>query len=205
MGNDLHMDYSAVGQTVHLAARMEQLAAPGRVFLTATALRLVEGLVQVNALGPMLVKGLSEPVEVYERVGASGIGRCLQAAVARGLPRFVGRDCYRASIWCGMGAVWRRTVCGAARSRQRYVSGAWKSPRPAAPHWSWARLLKRVFALDMATCPSCHRGALGGMEDVLPRCRAKGRRQRPFKIPMHGSRPEHTLPKGCMPDGAVAK
>jgi len=59
-----------------------------------------------------------------------------------------------------MGAVWRRTVCGAARSRQRYVSGAWKSPRPAAPHWSWARLLKRVFALDMATCPSCHRGAL---------------------------------------------
>jgi len=90
MGNDLHMDYSAVGQTVHLAARMEQLAARGRVFLTATALRLVEGLVQVNALGPMLVKGLSEPVEVYERVGASGIGRCLQAAVARGLPRFVG-------------------------------------------------------------------------------------------------------------------
>ena len=137
MGNELHMDYSAVGQTVHLAARMEQLAAPGRVFLTAAALRLVEGLVQVNALGPMLVKGLSEPVEVYELVGASGIGRCLQAAVARGLPRFVGRDCYRASIWCGMGAVWRRTVCGAARSRQRHVSGAWKSPRPAAPHWSW--------------------------------------------------------------------
>jgi class 3 adenylate cyclase len=92
MGNDLHMDYSTVGQTVHLAARMEQLAAPGRVFLTAAALRLVEGLVQVNALGPMLVKGLSEPVEVYELVGTSGIGRCLQAAVAWGLTRFVGRD-----------------------------------------------------------------------------------------------------------------
>ena len=92
MGNELPMDYSAVGQTGHLAARMEQLAAPGRVFLTAAAWRLVEGLVQVNALGPMLVKGLSEPVEVYELVGASGIGRCLQAAVARGLTRFVGRD-----------------------------------------------------------------------------------------------------------------
>jgi hypothetical protein len=92
MGNDLHMDYSAVGQTVHLTARMEQLAAPERVFLTAAALRLVEGLVQVNALGPMLIKGLSEPVEVYELVGASGICRCPQAAVARGLTRFVGRD-----------------------------------------------------------------------------------------------------------------
>src|SRR5262249_3867061 len=52
IGNDLHMDYSAVGQTTHLAARMEQLATPGTVRLTATTLRLVEGLVRVNALGP---------------------------------------------------------------------------------------------------------------------------------------------------------
>src|SRR5438445_5955845 len=92
IGNDLHMDYSAVGQTVHLAARMEQLAAPGSVLLTAATLRLVEGLVRVNGLGPMPVKGLHEPVEVYELVGASGVGRRLQAAVARGLTRFVGRE-----------------------------------------------------------------------------------------------------------------
>ena len=52
IGNDLHMDYSAVGQTTHLAARMEQLATPGSVLLTAATLRLVEGLVQVKALGP---------------------------------------------------------------------------------------------------------------------------------------------------------
>src|SRR5215470_5694973 len=63
IGNDLHMDYSAVGQTTHLAARMEQLATPGSVLLTAATLRLVEGLVQVNALGPVPVKGLTEPVE----------------------------------------------------------------------------------------------------------------------------------------------
>src|SRR5215831_19179865 len=92
IGNDLHMDYSAVGQTVHLAARMEQLGAPGSGLLTAATLRLVEGLVQVNALGPMPVKGLSEPVEVCELVAASGVGRRLQAAVARGLTRFVGRE-----------------------------------------------------------------------------------------------------------------
>jgi Adenylate and Guanylate cyclase catalytic domain len=42
IGNDLHMDYSAVGQTTHLAARMEQLATPGSILLTAATLRLVE-------------------------------------------------------------------------------------------------------------------------------------------------------------------
>src|SRR5499426_57848 len=83
IGNDLHMDYSAVGQTTHLAARMEQLALPGTIRLPAATLRLVEGLVQVNALGPMPVKGLTEPVEVFELLGATPVRR-LQAAVARG-------------------------------------------------------------------------------------------------------------------------
>ena len=92
IGNDLHMDYSAIGQTTHLAARMEQLATPGSILLTAATLRLVEGLVRVNALGPVPVKGLAEPVEVFELVGGTAIRRRLQAAVARGLSRFVGRD-----------------------------------------------------------------------------------------------------------------
>ena len=82
IGNDLHMDYSAVGQTTHLAARMEQLAAPGSILLTAATLRLVEGLVQVHTLGPVPVKGLAEPVEVFELVGVSAIRQRLQAAVA---------------------------------------------------------------------------------------------------------------------------
>src|SRR5215831_15387965 len=56
IGNDLHMDYSAVGQTTHLAARMEQLATPGTIRLSAATLRLVEGLVQVQALGPIPVR-----------------------------------------------------------------------------------------------------------------------------------------------------
>src|SRR6516165_7173267 len=65
IGNDLHMEYSAVGQATHLAARMEQLATPGSIFLTATTLRLVAGLVQVTALGLVPVKGLEEPIEVF--------------------------------------------------------------------------------------------------------------------------------------------
>jgi class 3 adenylate cyclase/tetratricopeptide (TPR) repeat protein len=92
IGNDLHMDYSAVGQTTHLAARMEQLAAPGSIRLTAAMLRLVEGLVRVNALGPVPVKSMAEPVEVFELIGASASRGRLQAAIARGLTRFVGRE-----------------------------------------------------------------------------------------------------------------
>src|SRR5262249_49646632 len=92
IGNDLHMDYSAVGQTTHLAARMEQLATPGSMRLTAATLRLAEGLVQVNALGQFPVKGLPEPVEVFELTGVSTVRRRLQASAMRGLTRFVGRQ-----------------------------------------------------------------------------------------------------------------
>ena len=92
IGSDLRMDYTAVGQTTHLAARMEQLATPGSIRLTAETLRLAEGWVQVKPLGPVPVKGLSEPVEVYELAGAGAARTRLQAASARGLTRFVGRD-----------------------------------------------------------------------------------------------------------------
>ena len=92
IGSDLHMDYTAVGQTTHLAARMEQMALPGSILLTQAVLSLAEGYVQVTPLGPMPVKGLAAPVDVFELVGASGIRRRLQATAARGLTRFVGRD-----------------------------------------------------------------------------------------------------------------
>jgi class 3 adenylate cyclase/tetratricopeptide (TPR) repeat protein len=92
IGSDLHMDYTAVGQTTHLAARMEQLAAPGTVRLTAEVLRLAEGYVEVKSLGPFPVKGLVAPVEVYELTGTGAVRSRLQAAASRGLSRFVGRD-----------------------------------------------------------------------------------------------------------------
>src|SRR3989475_692505 len=92
IGNDLHMDYSAIRETTHLAARMEQLALPGTIRLTAATLRLVEGLIRVTALGPVPVKGLTAPVEVFDVVGASALRHRLQAAAARGLTPFVGRQ-----------------------------------------------------------------------------------------------------------------
>jgi class 3 adenylate cyclase/tetratricopeptide (TPR) repeat protein len=93
IGSDLHMDYTAVGQTTHLAARMEQMAMPGSILITPAVLGLVEGFVQVTALGAMPVRGLRDPVEVYEVTGASVVRSRLQvAAAARGLTRFVGRQ-----------------------------------------------------------------------------------------------------------------
>ena len=77
---------------------MEQLATPGSIRLTAATLRLVEGLVQVNGLGPVPVKGLAEPVEIFELLGASGSQRRVQAAAARGLTRFVGRQTEMATL-----------------------------------------------------------------------------------------------------------
>jgi class 3 adenylate cyclase/tetratricopeptide (TPR) repeat protein len=92
IASDLHMDYTAVGQTTHLAARMEQLARPGTILLTADTLRLVEGYLEAKPLGPVPVKGMTDPIEVYEVLGAGPVRSRLQAAAARGLTRFVGRQ-----------------------------------------------------------------------------------------------------------------
>src|SRR5436309_1195227 len=92
VGSDLRMDYTAVGQTTHLAARMEQLAPPGTVRLTGETVRLAEGYIEARSLGPIPVKGLSDLIEVFELTGAGTARTRLQAAALRGLTRFVGRD-----------------------------------------------------------------------------------------------------------------
>ena len=94
IGSDLRMDYSAIGQTTHLAARMEQLAVPGTTLITADTLVLAEGYVAVEPLGPMRVAGLEQPVPVYQLIGAGPARTRLQARATRaagGLSSFVGR------------------------------------------------------------------------------------------------------------------
>jgi class 3 adenylate cyclase/tetratricopeptide (TPR) repeat protein len=92
IGSDLRMDYTAVGQTTHLAARMEQLAEPGTTLLTPTTLDLVEGYATVRALGPVPIKGLAMPLEIYELTGTGAARSRLRASAARGLTKFVGRS-----------------------------------------------------------------------------------------------------------------
>src|SRR5215813_4058640 len=66
IGSDLHMDYSAIGRTTHLASRMEQLASPGNILLTPSTLDLADGFVTVKSLGTVPIKGLIDPLEVHE-------------------------------------------------------------------------------------------------------------------------------------------
>ncbi|MFO0711168.1 MAG: AAA family ATPase [Sandaracinus sp.] len=92
ISSGLRMDYSAIGQTTHLAARMEQLARPDTTLLTPATLRLAEHVVLVESLGPLPVKGLDAPLEVFQLLGAGAMRSRLQVTAARGLSRFVGRD-----------------------------------------------------------------------------------------------------------------
>ena len=92
IGDDLRMDYTAQGHTVGLAARMEQLAGPERVYLTERTAALVAGFFQLRDLGRFTVKGVREPVRVYELCGLGPIRTRLEASRARGFSRFVGRD-----------------------------------------------------------------------------------------------------------------
>jgi class 3 adenylate cyclase len=108
IGSDLHMDYTAIGPTTHLAARMEQIADPGAIMMSRGTLALAEGYVEVKPLGPVAIKGLIDPVDVYELTGAGPVRTRLQAAVRRGLTLFVGRDAeiqqlYRAQELAGGG------------------------------------------------------------------------------------------------------
>ena len=88
---DLPRRYSVQGDTVHLAARMEQLAMPGTILMASQTFQLTRGFVATRALGAMTVKGFTAPVETYELLGANAMRSRLQVAAARGLTRFVGR------------------------------------------------------------------------------------------------------------------
>ena len=89
--NDLNIDYSALGHTTHLAARMQELAGPGTALITASTLREVEGFVEIKPLGAIQVKGVSRPIDAYEVTGATAARTRLHAAATRGLTPFVGR------------------------------------------------------------------------------------------------------------------
>src|SRR5436309_5369047 len=91
IGDDLRMDYTAIGHTVGLAQRMEQLADPGRVYLTEHTGALVAGYFRLRDLGAFDVRGVRERVGVYELEGTGALRTRLDLSRARGFSRFVGR------------------------------------------------------------------------------------------------------------------
>ena len=92
IGDDLRMDYTAQGQTVGLAARMEQLAEPGKVFLTRSTAELVRGFFELRDLGDASVRGAEAPVRIYKLEGIGTLRTRLDVSRTRGFSRFVGRE-----------------------------------------------------------------------------------------------------------------
>jgi class 3 adenylate cyclase len=89
---DAHTEYSPIGHSVSLAARLQALAAPGSIVIGESVRKFVEGYFQLKALRASRIKGVSEPVNVYEVIGLGPLRTRLQRSAGRGLTKFVGRE-----------------------------------------------------------------------------------------------------------------
>ncbi|HXW85355.1 MAG TPA: adenylate/guanylate cyclase domain-containing protein, partial [Candidatus Binataceae bacterium] len=96
--DDTHTEYTPIGHSTSLASRMQALAPIGSIAATEQVRRLCEGYFVFQSLGPTKVKGVSEPVNVYEVTGIGPLRTRLQRATGRGLTKFVGRDAEMAAI-----------------------------------------------------------------------------------------------------------
>ena len=89
--NDFSFDYDAIGPTVHLAARMEQLASPEAIYCTADVMRMARGFIDAVPLGQVSVKGVRQPIDLFRIVGHTAARTRWEVTAARGLTPFVGR------------------------------------------------------------------------------------------------------------------
>jgi len=90
--SDAHTEYTPIGHSVSLASRLQTLAAPGSVVIGESVRKFVEGYFQLKGLGASRIKGVSEPVNVYEVIGLGPLRTRLQRSAGRGLTKFVGRE-----------------------------------------------------------------------------------------------------------------
>ena len=89
--DEAHTEYTPIGHSTSLASRLQTLASPGSIAISETVARLVQGYFALKSLGPALIKGVSDPVNVYEVTGLGPLRTRLQRAAGRGLTKFVGR------------------------------------------------------------------------------------------------------------------
>src|SRR5271163_1848534 len=87
-----HTEYTPIGHTTNLASRLQALAPTGSIAISEQTRKLVEGYFELKALGPIRVKGVSEPVNVYEVTGLGPLRSRLERAAGRGFTKFVGRQ-----------------------------------------------------------------------------------------------------------------
>ncbi len=91
LGNDLRVDFKAVGDTVNMAARMEQMAEPGTTYATEETFKLTEGFFRFEALGEKPVKGKEEPMRVYRVIALSSVRTRFEVSAERGLTPLIAR------------------------------------------------------------------------------------------------------------------
>lgn len=91
IGDDLRMDYTAVGDTISLALRMKSTAKPGSIVVSAQTEKLIRDFFEFMSLGKIEVKGKKEPQEAFELIKTSAVEIRIGASAAKGLTRFVGR------------------------------------------------------------------------------------------------------------------
>jgi class 3 adenylate cyclase len=130
-----HAEYAPIGHSVNLAARMQTAAPVVSIAATETTRKLCEGFFTFKLLGPTLVKGVSEPVNVWEVTGLGLLRNRLQRAASRGLTRFVGRE-----------ARWRRcgTRPGSPVPAMGKLSRRWRSR-------AWAN---RAYTMNSSSYPN---------------------------------------------------
>ena len=92
VGNDLRVQFTAVGDTINMAARMEQLAEPGTTYVTEDTFKLTEGFFRFEALGEKEIKGKEKPMTVYQVIAPSTRRTRFDVSAERGLSRFIGRE-----------------------------------------------------------------------------------------------------------------
>jgi class 3 adenylate cyclase len=183
IGDDLQMDYTAVGDTTHLAARVQALADPGTIVVAEPTFRLAESYVDGEALGPVLVKGRTEPVRVYRLRGQRRHRPRLEVRAERGLSPLVGRsreleliaNCFARAVSGGGQIVGIVGEPGVGKSRLLHEFRKSNDAQPAiwlemhctAPGQATPYL--PILELSRATFEINHDDSLGTMQEKLDR------------------------------------
>lgn len=167
VGNDQKMDYTAIGDTTNLAARLESLAAPGSILVSSATHGLVRGFFQMRSAGPYEVKGKVEPVPAFEVLGRREAVSPIALAAERGLTPLVGREqeltqlqsCYERAAAGLPQVVSIVGETGSGRSRLIYEMKRRLVPEPRifearcvalnqrVPFYPWIAMLQQYFGI----------------------------------------------------------